>query len=421
MGLYPITALLSHSCIANSKTMIEADYSCTVRATTEIKCGEEIFKQYVNPLETTNMRREKLKSGWYFDCKCERCRDPTELGSLVSATRCLRCNGEGIILPDNPISSEKVIWRCDRCPHSSTGEAVDKLVDYFLSKIGDPRIGNSVSEMEEILEKGAKLLSHHHYVLTLIRIKLNGLYNRLAYRMLEEQEEAHANEEESPYDPIHGLNQGRPRKLYPGEKSPDRFSGQIPTEVYMRRKELLDDVQQLLDIVEPGLSRRRGLSLFETSTCHLQLGKQLHEAGRFPRSDFLMLISSESKSLEESSSCLAYSKEGTQEALIQYRAQGALHECVAMSRLLQQDAWPSNEAQKSSQVKEDNKESRKIVEEKSETKENVDAKNENSEGKNVSKQNSSSKSKSDETIKTRVADEKNSAQEPSMKSGKKNK
>ena len=77
--------------------------------------------------------------------------------------------------------------------------------------------------------------------------------------MLEEQEEAHANEEESPYDPIHGLNQGRPRKLYPGEKSPDRFSGQIPTEVYMRRKELLDDVQQLLDIVEPGLSRRRGI------------------------------------------------------------------------------------------------------------------------------------------------------------------
>ena len=76
--------------------------------------------------------------------------------------------------------------------------------------------------------------------------------------MLEEQEEEHKKEEPSPYDPIHGLNQGRPRKLYTGEKSPDRFTGQIPTEVYMRRKELLDDVQHLLDIVEPGLSRRRG-------------------------------------------------------------------------------------------------------------------------------------------------------------------
>ena len=77
--------------------------------------------------------------------------------------------------------------------------------------------------------------------------------------MLEEQEEADATEDkESPYDPIHGLNQNRARKLYPGEKSPERTSRQIPTEVYMRRKELLDDIQQLLDIVEPGLSRRRG-------------------------------------------------------------------------------------------------------------------------------------------------------------------
>ena len=59
-----------------------------------------------------------------------------------------------------------------RCPHSSTGEAVDKLVDYFVTKINDPRIGNSVSEMEELLEKGAKLLAHNHYVLTLIRIKV---------------------------------------------------------------------------------------------------------------------------------------------------------------------------------------------------------------------------------------------------------
>ena len=189
--------------------------------------------------------------------------------------------------------------------------------------------------------------------------------------MLEEQEEADAIEEkDSPYDPIHGLNQNRARKLYPGEKSPERISRQIPTEVYMRRKELLDDIQQLLDIVEPGLSRRRGrlfhffkyvfdlttiepvytnivshsnmhkilgLSLFETATCHLQLGKQLHEAGRFSRSDFLMLLSSETKSLEECLSCLAHSKEGTQEAITRYRAQGAILESEANSRMLLQD------------------------------------------------------------------------------------
>jgi hypothetical protein len=32
----------------------------------------------------------------------------------------------------------------------------------------------------------------------------------------------------------------------------------VPTEVYMRRKELLDDIQRAIDIVEPGWTRRRG-------------------------------------------------------------------------------------------------------------------------------------------------------------------
>ena len=33
---------------------------------------------------------------------------------------------------------------------------------------------------------------------------------------------------------------------------------QIPPEIFMRRKELLEEVQKVIDILEPGLSRRRG-------------------------------------------------------------------------------------------------------------------------------------------------------------------
>jgi hypothetical protein len=36
----------------------------------------------------------------------------------------------------------------------------------------------------------------------------------------------------------------------------------IPTEVYMRRKELLDDIHITIEIVEPGLTRRRGKGSF---------------------------------------------------------------------------------------------------------------------------------------------------------------
>ena len=56
-GLYPLTSLLSHSCISNSKTVLKADYSVECKATVFIAKGEEITKQYVSPLEPTQIRR----------------------------------------------------------------------------------------------------------------------------------------------------------------------------------------------------------------------------------------------------------------------------------------------------------------------------------------------------------------------------
>ena len=83
------------------------------------------------------------------------------------------------------------------------------------------------------------------------------------------------------------------------------------------------------------------MSLFEQATCHLQLGKQLHDAGRFSRSDFLMLLATETRSLEECIACLKHSKEGTQEAIIQYREQGATLESEHHTRFLQHDSYIS--------------------------------------------------------------------------------
>ena len=75
-ALYPVTAILSHSCIANTKTVLKTDFTNECIATVFIPKGEEITKSYVSPLETTSMRRRKLKAGWYFECTCSRCNDP---------------------------------------------------------------------------------------------------------------------------------------------------------------------------------------------------------------------------------------------------------------------------------------------------------------------------------------------------------
>ena len=81
-----------------------------------------------------------------------------------------------------------------------------------------------------------------------------------------------------------------------------------------------------------------GLSLFEMSTCHLQLGRLLYESERFPLDDFIQLLTHEIESLQESIECLEGAREGSNEAVIHYKAQCALHEAEAMLRLLQQQS-----------------------------------------------------------------------------------
>lgn len=183
-------------------------------------------------------------------------------------------------------------------------EAIGKLVSYFLDKLSQPSVAGSVEALEDMLEKSARLLNPNHYVVTLVRVKMNAAYIRLAQRMF-------------------------------GEGG-DYSDQQEPAEVYMRRKDLLDDIHRVVEIVDPGLTRRRGLSCFEMSTCHLQLGRLLYESERFPLEEFMQLLGNEIDTLKEAIDCLEDARDGTNEANIHYRAQCALHEAEAMQRLLQE-------------------------------------------------------------------------------------
>ena len=246
----------------------------------------------------------KIFQGWYFECECPRCKDPSERGSMTSATRCLRCGDEGVVLPVNPLDDDpKAVWRCRFCGHTTTAQAIDQLVSYFLDKLAKPSVSGSVEALEDLLEKSARLLHPHHYAVNLVRIKMNAAYINLCHRLFGEGGE------------------------YVDE--------QAPAEVYMRRKELLDDIHQVIEAVDPGLSRRRGLSLFETATCHLQLGRLLYESERFPLPDFLELLENESRSLEEACRCLEDARDGSNDAAVHYRAQAAISEAQVMRRLLE--------------------------------------------------------------------------------------
>ena len=97
--------------------------------------------------------------------------------------RCLRC-GEGTILANNPVDfTPSSIWKCQTCGHTTTFEAINKLFNYFMDKFKQPQVNSSVEALEDMLEKSARLLHPNHYVVTLVRIKMNVAYIGLTHRM----------------------------------------------------------------------------------------------------------------------------------------------------------------------------------------------------------------------------------------------
>jgi DNA-directed RNA polymerase subunit RPC12/RpoP len=72
-------------------------YTCRLYSQRPIAAGEEVTITYTSLLRPTDQRRARLKSLWFFDCGCPRCRDPTELNSYLSAVKCPQC-GQGFLL-----------------------------------------------------------------------------------------------------------------------------------------------------------------------------------------------------------------------------------------------------------------------------------------------------------------------------------
>lgn len=73
-----------------------------MRTTVNVKQGEQLFTTYTYILSGTQARQELLSKSKFFSCKCERCFDPTELGTNFSSILCRKCDG-GVIVSTNPL------------------------------------------------------------------------------------------------------------------------------------------------------------------------------------------------------------------------------------------------------------------------------------------------------------------------------
>jgi len=224
-GFFPLASLLSHSCIANCRTIwqTEAPFGNKTYAVTDIKKGEEIFTSYLRSSLCSLIRRKSIKESWYFDCKCRRCCDKTELGTHCNTLKCNKC-GDGNLMVVSAFEYDSN-WECDQCGHQESMEAVLVIVEKFNNEV------KSLCENDRYnIDDWLELLS---------RTKLQ-------------------------FHPQHMVMIEIAKWLVPILcRGPSLSFPDFPMELVTIKLELATNYLKVLNIVEPGLSKFRAKFMFE--------------------------------------------------------------------------------------------------------------------------------------------------------------
>jgi len=246
-GLYAGYALLNHACLANAKVVIGKDnYNLEVRAQTAITAGDEITTRYIGVNTGAPVRSEIIAQHWGFVCACIRCRDPTECGTYSSAILCSNCNqydpnengsnDTGLVLPhsDDPAipAAAAESWKCNSCQKVVTKEVVRRTIDAGLKVIkNNSTIPPDIVLLEKVIKDLMTIYHPKHYLIIQVKFVL--------MRVLSKETSA--------------------------KNSPNVDGGEDVVSLSKKRRliAICNDILEVLDQLEPGMSPNRGRVLKE--------------------------------------------------------------------------------------------------------------------------------------------------------------
>lgn len=236
--LYPKLAILAHSCKPNTahSSYPSKDFLLQARTTVPVKTGEMIYSCYTYTMNGTVKRQEHLKVGKFFDCRCERCLSSTELETHVSSLVCQKCL-EGFVIMKNPPSNDT--WTCNNesCAIEISGAEIDSQISHLEDEIDEVLYEHSGSNkfklIEELLLKLNKSLHENHFLQIFVKNVLIDLYSKMEKKLNVKQ---------------------------------------------LRRKvELSREILKVLDVLESGKTRARGMTLFALAKTFENLAKTKEE------------------------------------------------------------------------------------------------------------------------------------------------
>ncbi|XP_017872313.1 PREDICTED: protein msta [Drosophila arizonae] len=269
--LYPSAFLLAHDCRPNtSHTDDPLDYSIILRTSRSVREQETLTLSYAYTLQGTLKRRTFIQGGKLFWCQCQRCADPRELGSDCSDLVCKICR-TGSIRATEPLKQE-ADWACDRCAHRIESVQVERLLDHINEDLESIDV-HDIPALENFLIRYREVLRPNHYLLLSAKYSLCQIYGRVEGYLLPEL---------SPQD-------------------------------IERKERYCREFLAVVDILEPGLTRLRGLIMYELHAPIMVLAQLGMQSGRMSRQEFQRRIKEVVRLLKESAHILQLEPPGSSE------------------------------------------------------------------------------------------------------------
>lgn len=232
------------------------------------------YTLYISLCQGTDERRHLLKEGKYFDCKCERCEDPTELGSHMSSFMCARCaenKQTGFIVKIKQERTQQATqlqkstkstavkqlwtWKCQECEHTLTPDTVQQLIERAKEEMFHAK--EDITRYELLLSKLTRYFHPNHYLLLDIKQNIAAILRSILQNFA----------------------------LQPGRK------------VYERKVRLCQDVFGVLQIILPGISRLKAIVLYEMANTLAELHRMRYDQKELQKTELVV-------SWDRASNCL---------------------------------------------------------------------------------------------------------------------
>ncbi|XP_055598201.1 SET domain-containing protein SmydA-8-like [Uranotaenia lowii] len=220
-ALYPEAFYLMHDCTPNTThTDDPISHVLTIRLTKDLMEGETITLSYAYTLQGTLKRRQHLFDCKFFWCQCKRCSDPTEFGTNCSSLKCSKCS-KGLVISTNPLDQD-ASWKCNHCSYEISATVIVQLLDRLFTEL-DGIDANSIELYEQFISKYRSTLHENHYLILSAEHSLCSLYGKIDGYLMSD----------------------------------------LTIEQIKRKETICRHLLALVEDIEPGLSRLRGVIMYE--------------------------------------------------------------------------------------------------------------------------------------------------------------